>query len=151
MGSDKTVREMLLLSHGVQKRPPCKSSLGNRMGEFIVREKQKLLTALKASPACRMGSTVTLLFCHSVPHPQGCRSKAEAESSSRVRAVRLELLPVEECRDSPWSDTVQMELLFDGKGAARKGGDKGSPWWEKMATSPLFGEISDIPLKTLLS
>lgn len=58
---------------------------------------------------------------------------------------------MEECRDSPWSDTVQMELLFDGKGAARKGGDKGSPWWEKMATSPLFGEISDIPLKTLLS
>lgn len=63
MGSEKTVRERLPLSHGVQKRPPCKSSVGNRTGEFLVREKQKLSTPLKANPACRTGSAVSLLLC----------------------------------------------------------------------------------------
>lgn len=57
MRSDKTVRERLPLSHRFQKRAPCKALLENRTGEFLVREKQKLPTALKA--ACRLGSAVS--------------------------------------------------------------------------------------------
>lgn len=87
--------------------------------------------------------------CPSVcPYLQECRSKDEVKLRYEISDSRLEPLSVEDYVDHPLSHTVYNELFFEGKAVVRKGGGKGSAWWEKQQQLHTLEKAVTFLLKT---